>query len=224
MTGMAMQSTWTCNCSWLRAHFELIASPTASRGSARPRRASTNDFALQATANTGGALGASICGSSMPAMRRVGMASIWAMPIRSFRIATPWSTPPSRSTRSQGFGPSPASIWGTHSPWTIRHKAFGSARAGALIANSQAQQLRITTADRRQNPRRRGIGPGSARNSRRPMSSGRQRPDFKKRPPRLERSQASLAVTSYTLVTWRRASDHILKCVSPAWPPPAPPP
>ena len=41
MTGMAMQSTWTCNCSWLRAHFELIASPTASRGSARPRRAST---------------------------------------------------------------------------------------------------------------------------------------------------------------------------------------
>ena len=36
-----MQSTWTCNCCWLRAHFELIASPTASRGSARPRRAST---------------------------------------------------------------------------------------------------------------------------------------------------------------------------------------
>ena len=40
-TGTATQSTWTCNCSWLRAHFELIASPTASRGSGRPSRAST---------------------------------------------------------------------------------------------------------------------------------------------------------------------------------------
>ena len=178
-TGMAMQSTWTCNCCWLRAHFELMASPTASRGNAWPRRASTRLLAAQATANTGGASGASICGSSMPVMRRVGMASIWAMPIRSFRTATPWSTPPSRSTRSQGFGPNPASKWGTHSPWTIRHSAFGSARAGALNADRQKVRPSATLAMcRTLRPVRfaaRGA-PGST-------SAAGQRPVFKRQPP-----------------------------------------
>ena len=59
------------------------------RQRAAEARLDRNSWRPQAAANTGGALGAERLGSSMPVMRRVGMASIYETPTRSFRIATP---------------------------------------------------------------------------------------------------------------------------------------
>ncbi len=148
-----MQSTWRWNCCWLRRHSELIAIATSSRGSARRRRASTSALAFQAAAKTRGASAASICGSSIPVMRRVGMASIWARPLRSLRMATPACSPLLRSTLSQGIGPSPASLWTTHCPCTIRHSASGSAAAIAEAKIGQ-ETLSATSASCLQSARR----------------------------------------------------------------------